>query len=71
MRGLKFAAIASFSLLLVMLLMVGYLFMTAEVQVTDIRAQGTGITDEELAAIRTSIEENTFVGTLYQKPLGA
>ena len=69
MRGLKFAAIASFSLLLVMLLMVGYLFMTAEVQVTDIRAQGTGITDEELAAIRTSIEENTFVGTLYQKPL--
>ena len=69
MRGLKFAAIASFSLLLVMLLMVGYLFMTAEVQVTDIRAQGTGITDEELEAIRTSIDENTFVGTLYQQPL--
>ncbi|MBP3645376.1 MAG: hypothetical protein J6K55_03020 [Clostridia bacterium] len=69
MRGLKFAAIASFSLLLVMLLMVGYLFMTAEVQVTDIRAQGTGITAEELAEIKTSIEENTFVGTLYQKPL--
>lgn len=69
MRGLKFAAIASFSLLLVMLLMVGYLFMTAEVQVTDIRAQGTGITAEDLAAIRTSIDENTFVGTLYQQPL--
>ena len=35
MRGLKIAAIASVSLLLVMVLLVGYLFLTAEVRVTD------------------------------------
>ena len=40
MRGLKIAAIASVSLLLVMVLLVGYLFLTAEVRVTDVAVQG-------------------------------
>ena len=68
MKGLKFAAIASFSLLLVMILMVGYLFLTAEVQVSDIRAQGIPIDSAELEKIKTAVAEDTFVGTLYQKP---
>jgi len=68
MRGLKFAAIASFSLLVVMILLVGYLFLTAEVQVTDIRAQGIAIDSAELEKIKTAVAEDTFVGTLYQKP---
>lgn len=68
MKGLKVAAIASFSLLLVMILMVGYLFLTAEVQVSDIRAQGIPIDSAELEKIKTAVAEDTFVGTLYQKP---
>jgi len=71
LRGLKIAAIASFSLLLVMLLLVGYLFLTAEVQVVDIKAQGISCQNDPQAfeALRTSVEEGTFQGTLFQKPL--
>ncbi len=69
MRGLKFAAIASFSLLLVMVGLVGYLFMTAEVEVVDIHAQGLPVDPAELDRIRQSIEQDTFYGTLFQKPL--
>lgn len=69
MRGLRFAAIAAFSLLLVMIGLVGYLFMTAEVQVVDIQAQGIAIDPAELEQIRQSIEQETFYGTLFQKPL--
>lgn len=70
-RGLKFAAIAAFSLLLVMVLLVGYLFLTAEVQVIDITAQGipAGNDPEAFEALKASIEQETFYGTLYQKPL--
>ncbi len=69
MRGLRFAAIAAFSLLLVMIGLVGYLFMTAEVQVVDIQAQGIAVDPAELEQIRQSIEQETFYGTLFQKPL--
>ena len=69
MRGLKFAAIASVSLLLVMACLVGYLFLTAEVQVVDLKAQGTGITAEELKNIQDAISEEMLTGTLYQEPL--
>ena len=60
MRGLRFAAIAAFSLLLVMIGLVGYLFMTAEVQVVDIQAQGIAVDPAELEQIRQSIEQETF-----------
>lgn len=40
MRGLKIAAIASVSLLVVMVLLVGYLFLTAEVRVTGVEVVG-------------------------------
>lgn len=69
MKGLKFAAITSVSLLLVVACLVGYLFLTAEVQVVEITAQGQGVTADELANIRKSIAENTLMGTLYQEPL--
>lgn len=69
MRGLKFAAIASVSLLLVMAVMVGYLFLTAEVQVVAVSAQGVPLNETELERIKNAVEEDTFTGTLYQKPL--
>ena len=71
MKGLKFAAIACVALLAVMILFVGYLFLTAEVQVVTISAQGVQA-DHDLEAfekLKTSIDEATFYGTLYQKPL--
>ena len=71
MRGLKFAAIAAFSLLLVMTLLVGYLFLTAELQVIDITAQGipAGNDPASFERLKASIDQQTFYGTLYQKPL--
>lgn len=71
MRGLKIAAIASFSLLLVMILLVGYLFLTAEVQVVEIKAQGIPCANDPAAfeKLKTSVMEDTFQGTLFQKPL--
>ena len=71
MKGLKIAAIASFSLLLVTVLLVGYLFLTAEVQVVNISAQGIPCANDPVAfeKLKTSVEEGTFQGTLFQKPL--
>ena len=71
MKGLKFIAIASFSLLLVVLVLVGYLFMTAEVLITDVTAQGIPAQNNPQAfeKLKRSVEEDTFYGTLYQKPL--
>jgi len=69
-RGLKFAAIASVSLLLVTGILVGYLFLTAEVQVADIKAEGISVATNPQAfeALKRSIDEETFYGTLFQKP---
>lgn len=71
MKGLKIAAIASVSLLLVMLVLVGYLFLTAEVQVVSVSAQGISAANDTVAFehLKNSVLENTFQGTLYQKPL--
>lgn len=71
MKGLKIAAIASISLLLVMLVLVGYLFLTAEVQVVDVSAQGIPAANDPAGfeQLKTSVMEGTFQGTLYQKPL--
>lgn len=70
MRGLKIAAIAAVSLLLVMVLLVGYLFLTAQVRVAEVKAQGLPAANDPAAfeALRASVEEGTFQGTLYQKP---
>ena len=69
-RALKFGAIASVSLLMVICVLVGYLFMTAEVQVVEIKAEGIPATEQLHAFenIKTAIEENTFYGTIFQKP---
>lgn len=71
MRGLKIAAIASFSLLLVMVLLVGYLFLTAQVQVMDIQVKGTPASADAQAfeKLKQSVLDETFQGTLFQKPL--
>ena len=71
MRGLKIAAIASVSLMLVMALLVGYFFLTAEVQVTAISAQGIPAGNDTAAfeQLKSAVTEGTFQGTLYQKPL--
>ena len=71
MRGLKFAAIASFALLVVVCILVGYFFMTAEVQIVDIKAQGIPAQNDPggFEMIKNSVLEDTFYGTLYQKPL--
>lgn len=70
MRALKFGAIASVSLLMVICVLVGYLFMTAEVQVVEIKAEGIPATEQlqTFENIKTAIEENTFYGTIFQKP---
>lgn len=70
MKGLKIAAIASVSLLLVMLVLVGYLFLTAEVQVMDVSSQGISAASnfERFEQLKASVIDGTFQGTLYQKP---
>lgn len=70
MKGLKIAAIASVSLLLVMLVLVGYLFLTAEVQVMDVSSQGISAASniERFEQLKASVIDGTFRGTVYQKP---
>lgn len=70
MRALRITAIVAVSLLLVMVLMVGYMFMTAEVVVTNISAQGiaTANDTDAFSQLTSSVKEDTFTGTLYQKP---
>jgi len=65
------AAIASFSLLLVMVLLVGYLFLTAQVQVVEIQVKGTpaAADTQGFENLKNSVLDGTFQGTLYQKPL--
>ena len=70
MKGLKITAVASVSILMVMLLLVGYLFLTAEVRVVDVKAQGFSAADDRSAfeQLKQSIEDGTFQGTLFHKP---
>lgn len=71
MRGLKYIAIASVSILLVILMLVGYLFLTAKVEVVSISAQGISAANDPAAfeKIKTAVQEETFTGTLFQKPV--
>ena len=59
MRGLKIAAIASVSLLVVMVLLVGYLFLTAEVRVTGVEVVGVSAAQDPAAfeALKNAVEE--------------
>ena len=70
MRGLKFVAIALVALLIVMVGLVGYLFLTAEIQVVEVNAKGISAASdvERFEALKESIQNDTFYGTLYQKP---
>lgn len=70
MRALKVITIVTVSMLLVMLLMVGYLFTTAEVVVTDISAQGIPAVNagDTFHTLTSTVDDGTFIGTLYQKP---
>ena len=54
-----------------MVLLVGYLFLTAEVQVVEITAHGIPCANDIAAfeKLKTSVMEGTFQGTLFQKPL--
>lgn len=71
MRGLKYIAIACVSILLVMILLVGYLFLTAKVEVINITAQEISAANnpEFFDTLKSSVDQDTFVGTLFQKPL--
>lgn len=71
MRGLKITAIISFTLLLVMVCLVGYLFLSSEVMVTNISAQGipAGNDPEAFEKLKKTVADGTFQGTLFQKPL--
>ena len=52
----------------VMVLLVGYLFLTAEVRVTGVEVMGVSAAQDPAAfeALKNAVEEETFQGTLYQ-----
>ena len=64
MKALKIGALVMSALLLVMVLMMAYLFMTAEV--TAQVASSVGVSAAEQEGYFTALK--TSVGTLYQKP---
>lgn len=70
MKGLKIAAIASAALVVVLALLTAYLFLMAEVRVVDISAEGLSAANDAsgFEALKTAIDEQTFVGTLYHEP---
>lgn len=70
MRGLKIGAIVAASLLVVMLLMLTYLFLTAEVTVSVVSSDGVSAAEqaESFDTLKAALDQETFVGTLYQKP---
>lgn len=69
MKPLKITAIVAVAMLLVMLLMLGYLFLSAEVTVSVVgavtaTADGTELFNEH----KEALNEDIFIGTVYQKP---
>lgn len=70
MKALKIVAIVMCALLLVMLAMLAYLFMTAEVSIQEVSTAGVSAAQqtERFEALRESLAEDTFLGTVYQKP---
>ena len=70
MRGFKMSAIAALSVLVVMIMLVGYLFMTAEVRIEQVSAQGipAGNNPEAFEKLVSSVKEQSFQGILFQQP---
>ncbi len=69
MKALKIAAIVAVAMLVVMLLMLVYLYMSAEVTVSVIRTETISAQDTDLFnQHKTALNEETFIGTIYQKP---
>ncbi len=71
MKGLKIGAIIAGSLLLVSLLFLWYFFMTATVSVVSITSKTQAVSQnlELFETLQTAVDQNTFVGTIYQKPI--
>ena len=73
MRFLKYFAIFMVILVLLTLLLVGYFYATASVSIIAYGAKGQACADQpiEFQRIKTSTEENTFIGTRFtDEPLG-
>ncbi len=70
MKGLKIGAIIAGSLLLVSLLFLWYFFMTATVTVVSVTSKTQDVSQnlELFETLQTAVDQNTFVGTIYQKP---
>ena len=68
MKALKIGALVMSALLLVMVLMMAYLFMTAEVTAQVVSSVGVSAAEQEgyFSALKTSVDEDTFIGTLYR-----
>lgn len=67
MRALRYIAIFMVILVVFTLLLTGYFFLTASVSITAFDAKGVQAADvpEEFQRIKTSVEEETFMGTLF------
>ena len=67
MRALKYIAIFFMIMVIVSLLLVGYFFATASVSIVAYKAKGATYADipEQLERIITSVENKTFIGTLF------
>lgn len=69
MKALKIIAIISVAMLVVMLLMLGYLFLTAEVTVSVVGAETISAErTADFAQHKDALNNETFIGTIYQKP---
>ena len=70
MRALKIAACAAVSLLVVTLLLVAYLFLTAQVEIVSVTSTGASLESdpETFESLRSAVEQETFQGTLFNRP---
>lgn len=70
MKGLKAAAITAAVLLVLAIGFVYWCFQTAQVKVVQVNVTGTSAAQsaEDFAALRDSVNDQTFLGTLFSKP---
>ena len=61
---------STFVLLIVTAALVGYLFVTAEIEITAVSVQEVSAADDPIAfhSLQNAVAQDTFYGTLYQKP---
>lgn len=67
MRALKWIALFMMALVVVLLLVVGYFFATANVSIAAFKASGSqaAANPERFEALKASVEDETFYGTLF------